>query len=272
MQLLDHVVSRRGQTELERGDGCNDARMTAIYDEIGDGYAGVRRPDARIAARVTAALGEARTVVNVGAGTGSYEPPDRWVLPVEPSAVMRAQRPRGLAPAIDGVAERLPLDDGAVDATMAIITIQHWPDPVLGLREMRRVSRGPVLVLTFDVKVAGDCWLLSEYLPEVHADDSARFPPVGQIAEALGGAAVEAIPIPGDCTDGFFHAYFTRPEAYLDPEVRRAQSAWSRLRPGVEQRAVSALRSDLAGGAWDKRHGALRGVAEYDGGLRLIIG
>jgi Methyltransferase domain len=246
--------------------------MTEIYDEIGHGYAGVRRPDTRIAARVAAALGLSRTVVNIGAGTGSYEPVDRWLLPVEPSAVMRAQRPPHLAPAIDGVAERLPLDDGAVDAAMAIITLQHWPHPVLGLREMRRVARGPVIVLTFDVAVARDWWLLSEYLPEVQADDAARFLAVGEIADTLGGAAVETVPIPDDCTDGFFHAYFTRPEAYLDRNVRRAQSAWSRLRPGVEQRAVSALRNDPASGAWDKRHGALRDLAEYDAGLRLIIG
>ncbi len=209
--------------------------MTAVYDEIGHGYAGVRRADPRIAAYVGTALGDARTVVNVGAGTGSYEPLDRWVLAVEPSAVMRAQRRAGLAPAIDGVAERLPIDDGGVDAVMAMITLQHWPDPVAGLREMRRIARGRVVVLTFDVEVVADSWLLSEYLPEVQADDSARFLAIAQIIEALGGGTVQEIPIPGDCTDGFFHAYFTRPEAYLDEGVRRAQSAWSRLPPGVER-------------------------------------
>lgn len=245
--------------------------MRAVYDDIGHGYARVRRPDRRIAARVHAALGDAATVLNVGAGTGSYEPADRWVLAVEPSAVMRAQRPRGSAPAIDAVAEALPLDDGAVDAAMAIITVQHWPDPVRGLRELSRVARGRVVVLTFDVSATGGSWLLSDYLPEAQADDAARFPAITDIAAALGGADVQEVPIPADCTDGFFHAYFARPEAYLDPAVRAAQSAWPRLPDGVEQRAVEMLSADLGSGAWDNRHGSIRGIGEYDGGLRLIV-
>ena len=245
--------------------------MSAVYDEIGHGYARVRRPDPRIAARVEAALGDARTVVNVGAGTGSYEPHDRWVLAVEPSAVMRAQRPPGLAPALDGVAERLPLDDDAVDAAMAIITVQHWPDPAAGLRELRRVARGPVVVLTFDIHAVASTWLLADYLPEVHEDDARRFLDVAEVARLLGGAEIHDVPVPGDCTDGFFHAYFTRPEAYLDPGVRAAQSVWPRLAPGVGERAVAALRGDLESGAWDERHGAWRGLPEYDGGLRLVV-
>lgn len=245
--------------------------MRAVYDDIGHGYARVRRPDRRIAARVHAALGDAATVLNVGAGTGSYEPADRWVLAVEPSAVMRAQRPGGSAPAIDAVAEALPLDDGAVDAAMAIITVQHWHDPVRGLRELSRVARGRVVVLTFDVSATGGSWLLCDYLPEVQADDAARFPALTDIAAALGGADVQEVPIPADCTDGFFHAYFARPEAYLDPAVRAAQSAWARLPDGVEQRAVEILSADLESGAWDDRHGSIRGIGEYDGGLRLIV-
>ncbi len=164
--------------------------MHATYDDIGHGYAGARRLDPRIAGRLAAALGDARTVVNVGAGTGSYEPEDRWVLPVEPSRVMRAQRRRALARAIDGVAERLPLDDGGVDAGMAVITMQHWSDPFAGLRELRRVARLRVIVLTFDARVAAGAWLLADYLPEVAQDDLARFPPVEAVAEALGGAVV----------------------------------------------------------------------------------
>ena len=184
---------------------------------------------------------------------------------------MRSQRLVCRAPAIDAVAERLPLDDEAVDAVMAIITLQHWSDPVAGLREMRRVARDRVIVLTFDVGVVAESWLLSEYVPEVQADDSARFLRISEIVESLGGATVQDIPVPGDCTDGFFHAYFTRPEAYLEEAVRRAQSAWSRLPPGVERRAVSALREDLASGVWEQRHGDLRGALEYDAGLRLVV-
>ena len=246
--------------------------MTATYDAIGHGYAAVRRPDPRIAAHLHAVLGDARTVLNVGAGTGSYEPDDRWVLAVEPSAVMRAQRPPHLAPAIDAVAGSLPLDDDSVDAAMALITVHHWPDPVAGLRELRRVARGPVLVLTFDIPRTGDSWLLADYVPEVEADDLARFPAIDAVAGALGGARVETVPIPADCADGFFHAFFARPEAYLDPAVRAGQSVWSRLPEGVEERAVAALAEDLRSGAWDARHGALRAAESYDGGLRLVVG
>jgi SAM-dependent methyltransferase len=244
---------------------------TIDYDRYAPAYPDNRRGDPRIGARVPAALGSSRTVVNVGAGAGSYEPRDRHVIAIEPSAGMRGQRPPKFAPAIATCAEALPLDDDSVDAAMAIITVHHWRDPAAGLREMRRVARGPVLVLTFDIDVLTDYWMIADYLPEALADDRLRFPSIEAIVEILGGASVEAIPIPSDCTDGFFEAHYAQPEAYLDAAVRAAQSVWPRLPAGVEQRAIKALQADLRSGAWDTRHGHLRSQASYEGGLRLIV-
>jgi SAM-dependent methyltransferase len=240
------------------------------YDQLGHNYARRRRADPRIAARVHAALGDARTVVNVGAGAGSYEPIDRYVLAIEPSSTMRAQRSLVLAPAIAAKAEALPLDDRSVDAAMAILTVHHWDDPPAGLRELRRVARDRVVVLTLDINVLAQYWLLSDYLPEALADDRARFPPIAKITDALGGARVDPVQVPADCTDGFFEAYYARPEALLDPSVRAAQSAWPRLPQGVEERAIAALAADLVSGEWDRRHGHLRDADSYDAALRLI--
>ncbi len=250
--------------------------MTALqgdadYHRIGEGYARVRRTDPRIAALVHAALGDARTVVNVGAGAGSYEPSDRHVLPVEPSPEMRAQRPAGLAPAIHGFAQALPFDDDSVDAAMAMVTVHQWPDAAAGLREMRRVARGPVVVLTFDPEELGRLWLM-DYVPELQAVEARRFPAMAAITAALGpDTRVCPVPIPIDCVDGFTEAFYARPEALLDPAVRRAQSAWSFLEPGVEERAVAALAADLASGAWDERYGHHRTRPEFHGALRLVI-
>src|SRR3954471_8361973 len=159
------------------------------YDTIGAGYAGTRREDPRLAAPIHAALGGARTVVNVGAGAGSYEPRDRHVVAIEPSDVMAAQRRRELAPAIRAGAEALPLRDDAVDAAMAVLTLHHWDDAQeRGVRELRRVSRGPVVVVTYDADVSGRMWLM-EYLPEVAALDRRIFPPPERVAAWLGGAA-----------------------------------------------------------------------------------
>ena len=240
------------------------------YDQLGHGYARHRRADPRIAARVHAALGEARTVVNVGAGAGSYEPVDRYVLAVEPSATMRAQRPPDLAPAIAAKAEALPLDDRSVDAAMAILSVHHFDDPPVGLRELRRVARERVVVVTFDIDVLAQYWLLSDYLPEAFADDRARFPTIAAIRDALGGGGVEHVQVPPDCTDGFVEGYYARPEGLLDPSVRAAQSAWPRLPPGVEKRAIAALAADLASGEWDRRYGHLRDADSFDAALRLI--
>ncbi|HEX8104903.1 MAG TPA: methyltransferase domain-containing protein [Solirubrobacteraceae bacterium] len=240
------------------------------YERHGRGYARHRRPDPRIAARIHAALGDARTVLNVGAGAGSYEPGDRWVLAVEPSATMRAQRPPGAAPAIDARAEALPLDDGAVDAAMACVTIHHWEPPEAGLRELRRVARGPVVVFTFDLD-ALPAWQ-TEHLAEGLVIERPRFPSLDAVGAALGGRVrVETIPTPGDCVDGFFEAYWKRPEALLDPGVRGSQSMWELLPDGAEDRIVARLRASLESGEWDARHGRLREQDSLDGSLRLVI-
>jgi SAM-dependent methyltransferase len=240
------------------------------YDEHGGQYTRGRRADPRIEARVHAALGEARSVVNVGAGTGSYEPGDRWVLAVEPSATMRAQRPAGAAPAIDARAEALPLDDDAVDAAMACVTIHHWEPREAGLAEMRRVARGPVVVFTFDLDAHPE-WLL-DYVGEGIAIERPRFGTIDEVAAALGGdVRVETIPTPADCEDGFFEAFWNRPEALLDPGVRASQSLWPLIGPAAERRIVSRLEADLASGAWDEAHGHLRQMDSYEGALRLVI-
>ncbi len=242
------------------------------YDEHGHGYAAHRRPDPRIASRIHAALGDARTVANVGAGSGSYEPGDRYVLAFEPSHVMRAQRSAGMAPAISARAESLPLDDKSVDAAMAILTIHHWTGPIAGLKELRRIARGPVAVLTIDITVLPRYWLLADYAPEVIEIDNSCFPAVELVAESLGGTvSVEAIPIPSDCSDGFVEAYWARPEAFLDDKIRAAQATWRSLPSGVESRAISRLAADLADGTWDKRHGHLRRQSSYDAGLVLMV-
>jgi SAM-dependent methyltransferase len=241
------------------------------YEARGAGYAGHRRPDPRIAARVHAALGAARTVVNVGAGAGSYEPGDRHVVAVEPSAAMRAQRPRALAPAVDATAERLPFDDGAFDAAMAMMTIHQWADRDRGLRELRRVARGPVVILTFDGDALDRLWL-DRYVEGMTAAEAARMPAIGHVRAVLGGTSVvEEVPVPLDCTDGFTEAYYGRPERFLDPAVRRSQSAWSFVDPAAARRGVERLERDLATGAWDARFGALRTQQEFVGALRLIV-
>lgn len=240
------------------------------YEVHGRTYARHRRPDPRIASRIHAALGDARTVVNVGAGTGSYEPADRWVLAVEPSATMRGQRPPGAAPAIDGRAEALPLDDDAVDAAMACVTIHHWQDVAAGLAELRRVARGPVVVFTFDLARL-PAWQ-HDHLRAAVEVELPRFPAIADVEAMVGGRTrVEAIPTPADCTDGFFEAFWNRPEELLDPSVRASQSVWPLLPPGEEDRIVDRLRTDLASGAWDAEHGHLRARTELPGALRLVI-
>ncbi|HEY5053877.1 MAG TPA: class I SAM-dependent methyltransferase [Solirubrobacterales bacterium] len=252
------------------GDYHRDLTMDEpAYDQIGVGYGEVRRPDPRIAARIDAALGDARTVLNVGAGTGSYEPAGREVTAVEPSALMISQRPPGAAPALQARAEQLPFDDDSFDAAMAIITVHHWADLAAGIAEMLRVARDRVLVLSFDPTPPDELWL-RDYFPralEIHAD---LMPPIAELAALLPGAEIEAVPVPGNCEDGFFCAIWDRPEMHLDPAVRRASSVWHPMAPGETQRGLAALRADLRSGAWDERHGRLRSEPELDVGLRLI--
>ncbi|MFC5827345.1 methyltransferase domain-containing protein [Nonomuraea insulae] len=242
------------------------------YDRHGHGYAQQRRTDPRIAAQVLDALGQARTVINVGAGAGSYEPEDRHVVAVEPSAAMRAQRPLHLAPAVNAAAEQLPFDDDAFDAAMATVTVHQWSDTERGLRELRRVSRGPVVILTFDGDALDLLWL-AEYAPELIAAERRRYPPIDLIT-SLAGTRAEVVPIaiPIDCVDGFTEAYYARPERFLDPRVRASQSAWGFVDDAAQARAVDRLRRDLDSGVWDDRFGHLREQPEFLGSLRLIVG
>jgi SAM-dependent methyltransferase len=242
------------------------------YEAHGQGYALQRRTDPRIAAQVHAALGSARTVLNVGAGAGSYEPDGRHVLAIEPSAAMRAQRAESLAPAIRGVAEELPLDDRSVDAAMATVTVHQWSDAARGLRELRRVTRGPVVVLTFDGDALDRFWL-ADYVPELVAAERRRYPPIDAIrAQLRGSTHVEVVPIPIDCVDGFTEAYYARPERFLEPAVRRGQSAWGFVPPGVEDRFARSLDRDLETGRWDEKYAAWRTRPRFEGSLRLIVG
>ena len=240
------------------------------YGRYGEGYAVSRQTDPRIADLILAALGSARTVANVGAGAGSYEPGDRPVIAVEPSEAMVAQRRPPRAGVVRAVAGALPLPDGSVDATMATVTIHQWPDPLAGLAEMRRVTVGPVVVLTFDPAALDTLWLV-EYSPELYAAESRRYPSIDSVTDALGpGTTSVPVPVPFDCRDGFTEAFYGRPEAFLDPAVRRSQSAWSFVDPEAEARAVTALAADLGSGRWDERHGDLRTQSHFIGSLRLV--
>ncbi|WP_155374779.1 MerR family transcriptional regulator [Catellatospora vulcania] len=242
-----------------------------LYDAIGGAYTATRRTEPRIAAQIWDALGDARTVLNVGAGTGSYEPSDRDVTAVEPSAVMRAQRPANAAPCVAAVAESLPFEDQSFDAAMAVSTVHHWGDPMAGLREMRRVARR-VVVLTFDTDEPGwqdRFWLTRDYLPEF-GTVLAEFPSLAGMADAI-GARVEPVPIPWDCGDGLFEAYWRRPGAYLEHHVRRAMSIWTTVGPEAERRAVRNLDEDLTSGRWAERNRDLADLDAADLGLRLLI-
>jgi SAM-dependent methyltransferase len=243
----------------------------AAYDLIGRGYRQVRRPDPRIAARIEAALGDAGSVLNVGAGAGSYEPGDREVTAVEPSALMISQRPPGAAPVVQASAEALPFGDDRFDAAMAIISVHHWGDLAAGLTEMRRVARQRVVILTFDPEPLGDLWLVKEYFPrtlQIHGD---AMPPIEKLVAMLPGASVEAVPVPRLCEDGFFCALWDRPEMHLDPDVRRGSSVWHLMPPEEVEQGLALLRTDLESGRWDECHGQLRSAPELDVGVRLVL-
>lgn len=239
----------------------------ATYDTIGAGYALRRRADPRIAAAIDAGLGDARRIVNVGAGAGSYEPRDRDVQAVEPSAVMIAQRPPEAAPCVQAPAEALPFADDAFDAAMAVLTIHHWSDWRAGLREMRRVACGRVVVLTFDAE-ATDFWLMRDYLPELLALDQKIMPMLSDLANALGAVEAKPVPVPHDCVDGFLGAYWRRPEMYLDAGVRSSMSSFARIdaEPGLKR-----LARDLETGAWQRRYGDVLTRNALDVGYRLLV-
>ena len=243
------------------------------YDQIGGGYSLTRREDPRFAAAIHSALGDARSVVNVGAGAGSYEPQDRHVIPIEPSDVMAAQRAPTLAPAIRASAGDLPLRDGSADAAMAVLTIHHWDDDQeRGVREMRRVARCAVVILTYDPVVSGEMWLVADYLPELAELDRRILPSPELLADWLGGRTrIEVVPVPRDTPDWMLGSFWAHPERILDEQAPNATSGFARMDPAIVERVVAAVRRDLENGSWDERHGHLRGLDAFDVGLRLVV-
>jgi SAM-dependent methyltransferase len=242
-----------------------------LYDRIGDAYATHRRPDPRIAAQIDDALGDAKLVLNIGAGTGSYETGDRTYVGVEPSPVMIAQRSAEAGPVVQAVAEHLPFADRSFDASMAILTVHHWTDARAGITELRRVTRRRIIVLTWDAEhFRGKFWLVRDYLPEAAAHEQ-KLVTMTTLSELLAPCSAEPVLIPHDCTDGFFAAYWRRPEAYLDPRVRASISGLALLDQTAVDRMATALRHDLESGEWDRRHSDLRDQPVYDNGYRLIV-
>jgi len=238
-----------------------------LYDRIGVGYAALRRPDPRIAARINAALGRCESVLNVGAGAGSYEPASRGVIAVEPSAEMIRQRPLGAAPVVQASARRLPFRDQSFDAALAVLTIHHWPNREQGLAEMRRVARELVVILTWDPEHSG-FWLIRQYFPEILELDRPVFPSLREIETAIGPAVSSVVPVPADCIDGFLGAYWRRPEHYLDARARAAISVFSKLDSAA---GLSRLSRDLEDGTWLANNGALHELQELDVGYRLVV-
>ncbi len=240
------------------------------YDRIGASYRDTRRPDPRIASQVHTALTRMGTVVNVGAGTGSYEPA-QTIAAIEPSMVMIAQRPAGSAPCVQAVAEALPLRDKCVDAAMALLTVHHWDDLAAGIRQLRRVVRHRIVVLTWDQSVIENFWLLREYLPDAARINEELSVPIARLVELLGGAHVQTVPIPHDCTDGFGAAYWRRPQAYLDPTVRAGISMLAYAQENSLAEGLDRLAADLRSGLWQQRHSQLLGRQELDAGYRLLV-
>ena len=240
--------------------------MTSLYDRIGLNYSDLRRPDPRIAVAIDAALGGARTVLNVGAGAGSYEPSGRAVTALEPSIEMIRQRKVPAAAIVQGRAEDLPFADLSFDSAMAVLTVHHWADQARGLEEMRRVTQGPVVLLTFDPAFRG--FWLADYFPGLVTLDEAQMPAMSDYERPLGPIAISPVPIPHDCTDGFLAAYWRRPAAYLDPRVRAAMSSFGAL--GDVSGALARLESDLESGVWADRYGGLLALESLDCGYRLV--
>ncbi len=244
--------------------------MSQLYDEIGVGYQQRRRPDPRVAAAIIRALDRAESVVNVGAGAGSYEPTDRPVVAVEPALTMIRQRRAGSAPAVQASATDLPFRDGGFAASLAILTVHHWPDRARGLDELARVARRRVVVVTWDPAWTG-FWLIDDYFPEIAEIDRRIFPTIDDYARAIGPIEVRPLPIPHDCVDGFMGAYWRRPQAYLDAGVRSAISTFAKARPRELESGLERLRRDLADGEWERRHAHLFERAELDLGYRIVI-
>lgn len=243
----------------------------ALYDRIGTGYSGRRHPDLRIAAMIAAQFEGAKSILNVGAGTGSYEPADIPVIALELSSTMIAQRPKAAATCVQGRAEALPFADDSFDVATAFLTYHHWSSVFDGLGEMRRVARDRIVVLTWDPDSADNLWISRDYLPENMELDRAIFPPLAEIAGALGPSTISTVPIPHDCTDGFLGAYWRRPQLYLDKQAQRGISTFQRLPKAVIERGMNALRADLDSGAWEAKYGGLLDQDSLDLGYRLIV-
>jgi SAM-dependent methyltransferase len=243
----------------------------SAYDQIGVTYATTRRPDPRIERQIAEALGDARSVVNVGAGVGAYEPPGLEVVAVEPSAVMLAQRAPGAAPAVQASAEELPFPDGSFDAALAVLTMHHWSDWRAGVAELRRVARKRIVMLTFDPAYIASYWLVRDYLPQIAVQDEARFPPLATVAAAFGGAEIAPVPIAHDCTDGFLCAWWKRPLAYLEDGVRANISSLASLDPSLAAEALGRLERDVADGTWAERNADLLALDAADFGYRLLV-
>jgi len=242
--------------------------MAELYDRIGLGYRDLRRPDPRIAAAILDGFGSASTVLNVGAGAGSYEPAGRPVVAVEPSMTMIRQRGRNAAPVVRGTAVDLPFRDASFDASLAILTVHHWSDRGRGLRELARVAGSRVVVFTWDPSHAG--FWLTEYFPETLEIDRLIFPSMAEFERELGSITVSQVPVPHDCTDGFLGAYWRRPAAYLDVRVRSAISTLAKL--ADVDKGVERLREDLASGEWYRRFGGdVLYRSTLDLGYRLVV-
>ena len=257
-------MSRSSQARDRLGGG------PSFYERVGSGYTRTRQADPRLEAAIHAALGYARTVVNVGAGAGAYEPLDREVVAVEPAAVMRAQRSTTAAPVIDARAESLPFADGAFDAAMAVLSDHHWADHERGIAELRRVARRRAVLFTWDPARVLDAWLVRDYLPGFADLIPARFV-LADTARALGDAEIRVVPVPHDCRDGFLHAFWRRPHAYLDPVIRAGISVFARLDPAVVAEALERLRRDLDEGTWHARNRDILDLSELDLGYRLLV-
>ena len=244
--------------------------VKATYDQIGKGYSKFRATDPDIAAAIRTALGSAVSVVNVGAGTGSYEGCAAECIGIEPSTTMIAQRSAASAPVIQGTAEQLPLQSGTFDAAMTLLSIHHWTDLDAGLRELRRVARR-VVVFTFDAEVHDAFWLFDDYLPEATTPVSQRPPAPRDIGDRLGGARIDVVPVPPQCRDGFTLAYWQRPDAFLDSEIRKCCSSLAKLPEALVEESMGRLAADLESGRWESRHSQLLNATSYDGGLRLVV-
>jgi SAM-dependent methyltransferase len=263
-RLSEHKFQNYHETPYGKGIGL----MDAIYDRIGVGYRRLRRPDPRLASLIGDAIGDALTVVNVGAGAGSYEPAHPWVVAVEPSSVMLAQHPGRTR--VRAGAEALPFPDRTFDAAMAIMTIHHWQDLRRGLAEMQRVARRQV-VFTWDPEHHQELWIVAEYLPEIRAIERSRFRPLTEVARLMGAHTISVFEIPHDFRDGYQPAFWRRPEAYLDADIRSASSTFAQLAASVVEPAIRRLESDLASGRWVRRHNDLLTRESMDYGYRLLV-